>query len=166
MAAMNVRITSESPFILMLSQGVLSAREVLGAQQFRIFAPREGWFSIHGSASGSVPKSFMPSSAGHVRRRLVVQSSETPVVDMTASINSAPADPPPPVWNEGSVGQESDTDSLMSFKRSHGPGWGKQRWLWKRKFPSTISGCLQHSTTVLPVWMTEIWRQSFATLQQ
>ena len=47
---MNVRITLESPFILMLSQGgsrgcaALSAREVLGAQRFRIFAPREGWF--------------------------------------------------------------------------------------------------------------------------
>ena len=38
--------------------------------------------SIHGLASGSVSESFVPSSAGHVRRRLVVQSSETPVVDM------------------------------------------------------------------------------------
>ena len=50
----------------------------------------------------------------------MVQSSRTPVVDMTAcdtetdhdSDNSAPADAPPPrVWNEASV-EESDTDSL------------------------------------------------------
>ena len=77
--------------------------------------------SIHNLASGSVPESFVPSRTGHVRRRLVVvQSSRTPVVDMTAcdtetdhdSDNSAPADAPPPrVWNEASV-EESDTDSL------------------------------------------------------
>ena len=74
--------------------------------------------SIH-NVSGSVPESLVPSSTGHVRRRLVVvQSSRTPVVDMTAfdtetdhdSDNPAPADAPPPrVWNEASV-EESDTD--------------------------------------------------------
>ena len=85
-----------------------------GSRSPTIQTLREGWFQclkvlIHGLASGSVSESFVPSSAGHVRRRVVVQSSETPVVDMTAldtdidpdTVNSALQDPPPPpVWNE------------------------------------------------------------------
>ena len=46
--------------------------------------------SIHGLASSSVSESFVPSSAGHIRRRLVVQLSETPVVDMTAPVEMRP----------------------------------------------------------------------------
>ena len=75
--------------------------------------------SIRNMASGSVPQSFVPSRAGW-RRKVLVQSGRTPVVDMTAcdteidhdSDNSALSDAPPQrVWNEASV-EKSDTDSL------------------------------------------------------
>ena len=66
-------------------------------------------------ASGSVPESSVPSSAGHVRRRLVVvQSSRTPVVDVTALDTDTDATPPR-VWNEA-TGQGSDTHPHRRFQ--------------------------------------------------
>ena len=122
--------------------------------------------SIHNFASGSVPESLVPSSAGHVRRRLVVvQSSRTPVVDMTAldtdtdpdTDNFAPADAPPPrVWNEGSARQESDTDFLMSFNGSTGPEMGE------------VEGCGRGSShrrvqvvCSMPPWICQFGRSQF-----
>ena len=98
-------------------QNIRASRRVVLVPQSLDGAPQ----SIHNLASGSAPESVVPSSTCQVRRRLVVvQSSRTPVVDMTAcdteidhdSDNSAPPDAPPPrVWNEASV-EESNTDSL------------------------------------------------------
>ena len=187
---MNVRVMEELQFISMLSRGVqeVAPHSVLRG---RFSDPRssehprieEGGFSTskwtsHQSPSIILRQAVCPSSLCRPVEVMFggdcVQSSRTLVVDMIAldtdtdpdTDNSAPADAPPPrLWNEA-AGQESETDSLMSFNGSTGPDMGKLRRLWKRKSPLTISGCLQHSTTHLPVWTKSIWRQSFATQQQ